>query len=385
MNRFLCKNARDLQQGGIRRFFDMAADYPGAVNLGIGEPDMATPSPIIDAAVKSMREGKTHYTPNAGVLETREAVAEYLQRFGARKDPRTEVIITTGGMGAVSMALQCCITSGDEVLIQDPQWLNYLSQVKFMNGVAVRIPVDEQNGFQPRAEDIEKVITPKSKILLLNSPNNPTGSVIDGETLAAIAQVAKKHDLLVLSDEVYCELLYDGREHVSIASIDGMAERTVIINSLSKTFAMTGWRLGFAAGPREIISKMVFLQENLTACAAAMSQYAAAYALRTMCGVDEMRSVYQRRRDIMHEGLASLPGIRCRKPEGTFYAFPNITGTGLSSEQFAEELLKKAGVVVVPGNAFGKCGEGYVRISYANAEENLKEAINRMRKYLEAL
>ena len=383
MGEFLNRQARDLRQGGIRAFFDRAAKYENVINLGIGEPDLDTPRPVIEAGYEAMLAGKTHYTPNAGELAVREQVAAYLSGFGVEAEPAGEIIMTCGGMGAVAMSLLCTIDPGDEVLIQDPQWLNYRSQVKFAGGVPVPVPVYEENGFSLKAEDIAARLTPRSKILMLNSPNNPTGAVMTERDLAEVAELAERHDLLVISDEVYCELLYDGAKHRSIAALPGMEKRTVIVNSFSKSFSMTGWRVGFAAGPRELIAKMTVLQENLVACAPAFGQYAAAYALRTACDLEKMRGVYQRRRDLMVDGLNAIPGIHCEKPQGAFYAFPNIRALGRSSQALAEELLDRAQVVAIPGSAFGENGEGFLRMAYANSEENILEALRRIQRCLD--
>lgn len=337
----------------------------------------------MDAAYQAMLAGHTHYTANAGDIEVRQQVAAYLAEFGVTVDPVKEVIMTIGGMGAVSQCLLCTIDPGDEVLIQDPQWLNYYSQVKFAGGVPVAVPVYQENGLSLQAEEIEKHITPRTKILMINSPNNPTGAVMSQKELEAVAEVAMRHDLLVISDEVYCELLYDGEQHRSIAAIPGMKERTVVVNSFSKSFSMTGWRVGFAAGAQEVIAKMTVLQENLAACAPAFGQWAAKYALETKCQLGEMRELYQRRRDLIVNGLNNIKGIHCEKPRGAFYAFPDIRGLGLTSQQAAEKLLEEVQVVAIPGSAFGEHGEGFLRMAYANSEENIKEALRRIRKCFE--
>lgn len=383
MRDFISRQAKGLQQGGIRAFFDKASQYSDVINLGIGEPDLDTPRPVMDAAYEAMLAGHTHYTANAGDMEVRQQIAAYLSEFDVTVDPAKEVIMTIGGMGAVSQCLLCTIDPGDEVLIQDPQWLNYYSQVKFAGGVPVAVPVYQENGFSLQAEEIEKHITPRTKILMINSPNNPTGAVMSQKDLEAVAEVAMRHDLLVISDEVYCELLYDGEHHRSIASIPGMKERTVIVNSFSKSFSMTGWRVGFAAGAPEVIAKMTVLQENLAACAPAFGQWAAKYALETKCQLGEMRELYQRRRDLIVDGLNDIKGIHCEKPRGAFYAFPDIRGLGLTSQQAAEKLLEEVQVVAIPGSAFGEHGEGFLRMAYANSEENIKEALRRIRKCFE--
>lgn len=381
MKQRLSKRAAEMTQGGIRAFFDKAAQYPDAIHLGIGEPDFPTPPEIIEAAERALRDGYTHYTPNAGLPEAREAAADYLARYGVRRDPAEEIIITCGGMGAVFAVLQCLVDPGSEVLIQDPQWVNYAAQIRLAGGVPVRVPVYEERDFRLQPEELERRITDRTKLLILNSPNNPTGMVLTEEELAAIGSIACRHDLLVLSDEVYCELLYGGARFHSIGAIPEMAERTVIVNSTSKTFAMTGWRVGFAAGPREIIRKMTVLQENMVSCAPAAGQAAAAYAFRHMPNVRQMRAVYEARRDLLLEGLNAIPGIACRRPDGAFYAFPNIRGTGLTSLEFCERLLEQQHVVVIPGSSFGSCGEGYVRLAYANSEEALRQALQRIRRF----
>ena len=383
MNRFLTQKAIELQQGGIRAFFDKAASYQNVINLGIGEPDSHTPQPIVKAANKAAQMGKTHYTPNAGEIETRRAVAGYLERFGYHADPVSEIIITSGGMGAVSTALLCAVSPGDEIIIQDPQWLNYISQVSFMGGVPVRVPVYEENAFQLDPDDVKKHITPKTRLIMLNSPNNPTGAVMSSEVQKRIAQIATSHNLLVISDEVYSELLYDGRRHHSIAALEGMHERTIVVNSLSKTFAMTGWRIGYAAGPAHFIQKMVCLQENLSACASSVGQSAAVYALSTRCGVEEMRSEYELRRNLLVKGLNEIDVVSCPMPQGTFYAFANIKQTGLTSIAVANRLLEKANIVTIPGSAFGPHGEGYLRISFVRPQQMLHEALSRMKECFE--
>lgn len=378
-NEFLCARAIGLRQGGIRAIFDKAAAYENVINLGIGEPDAPTPAPIIDKAYEALKSGRTHYTANAGAIEARKAVSGYLQRFNIYANPASEIIITSGGMAAVSMALFLSIEPGCEVLIQDPQWMNYCSQVQFMGGRIVRVPVFPENEFVMKTEDIEKAVTKRTKILILNSPNNPTGAVMSRKDQEAVAKLAIERDLLVISDEVYCELTYDGIDHESIASLPNMKERTIVVNSLSKTFAMTGWRVGFAAGPEYYIRKMIYLQENLVACASTAGQYAAVYALETLCGVKDMKETYAHRRDIVTEGLNDIRGIRCNIPKGAFYAFPDIRGTGLSCKQVSDMLLEKAGIVTIPGSAFGTCGEGYLRISYAASEASIVEAMQRMK------
>lgn len=381
MNTFLNNKALDLHQGAIRAMFDRAKNFSDAINLGIGEPDLDTPPEIVEAGCNALKQGKTHYTANEGIFELRNKISQYAMEQGLELNPKNEIIVTTGGMGALALALMVTISPGDEVLIQDPQWLNYFSQVKFFGGAPVPVPVWEDKGFRLSAEDIEKRITNKSKILMINTPNNPTGAVLEDGDLAAIAELAKKHNLVVISDEVYSTLLYDNMKHKSIMSIPGMKERTIVVNSFSKSFAMTGWRIGYGAGSKEIIEKMTRLQENIVACVNEAAQYAALKALSLFNRAKEMTEIYRQRRDLIVSGLNSIEVITCIKPKGSFYVFPNITGLGKDSLTVANELLEKAGVITVPGSAFGKQGEGYLRISYANSMENIKLALERIEVY----
>lgn len=385
MRDFISEQARGLKQGEIRAFFNKAKKYENVVSLGIGEPDFVTPRSVIDAAYQGLLEGKTHYTANEGAPDARAAIARYLEKFDLKYDPNGEIIITMGGMGALSSALLALIDPGDEVLIQDPQWLNYVSQVKFARGVPVRVPVYEEDNFSLTAQNILANLSEKSKILMLNSPNNPTGAVIGSEALKEIAELAIQKDLLVISDEVYSELIYDGARHQSIAALPGMKEHTIVINSLSKSFAMTGWRIGFAAGPKNIISKLTVLQENLVACAPAMAQTALVYAFSHPEEIEVMRSAYEARRNLFIERLNAIPGIHCLKPQGAFYVFANIKDLKVPSSEFAEALLEKYQVVVVPGSAFGANGEGYVRMSYATSDDLLIEATERIKAFVESL
>lgn len=382
MKNYLNKQSMALQQGAIRAMFDKAAGLSDVINLGIGEPDMTTPSVIIEAGMKALMEGHTHYTPNAGILELREAVAEDLSKQGLKYDPRTEIMMTTGGMGGLVLSLMVMLEPGDEVLIQDPQWLNYFAQVKFFGGVPVPVPVQEENGFAITAEAIEARITDRSKVLMLNSPNNPTGAVLDLDELKRIAEVAKRYDLIVLSDEVYSTIVYDDTKHLSIATLEGMKDRTVVINSFSKSYAMTGWRIGYAAGNQQIIDKMIRLQENVVACVNSSAQYAAIEALKRPDLAKEMTELYRKRRNLVVEGLQSIEGISCLKPKGSFYVFAGISGIGVDEVTFANELLEQQHAVVIPGSAFGQNGKGYVRICYANSEENLSRAIERIKRYV---
>lgn len=384
MSRIINEKSLELNQGAIRAMFDKAKFYPGSINLGIGEPDMDTPGEIIEEAYKALRSGKTHYTPNAGIIELRTEISNYLKRLGIFLNPEREIIITTGGMGALSLCLMVTISPGDEVLIQDPQWLNYYSQVRFFGGKPVSVPVFERDNFKLTADGIRGKITSKTKILIINSPNNPTGAVLEQKDLEEISELIKEYNLLVISDEVYSTLLYDGCKHFSIASVEDMKERCIVVNSFSKAFAMTGWRVGYAAGNKNIIEKMVRLQENLVSCVNSSAQYAAVKALHMLDKSVELTEIYKKRRDLVVKGLNNIDGISCFKPSGSFYVFPNIKKLGKSSKELANDLLENAGVITVPGSAFGEHGEGYLRISYANSLENLAEALNRIENYVKS-
>ncbi len=385
MKNLISRQASKLRQGEIRAFFNKAKDYDNVISLGIGEPDFTTPSLVIESACKALCKGKTHYTANEGDLTARKAISDYLKLFDLSYNPSGEIIITMGGMGALSTALFTILDPGDEVLIQDPQWLNYVSQVNFMQGIPVRIPVYESEAFSLKAESIEKALNKNSKVLMINSPNNPTGALIANKDLAEIADLAIKNDLLVISDEVYSELIYDGLQYRSIASFPGMKDRSIVINSLSKSFAMTGWRIGYAAGPSEIISKMTILQENLVACAPAAAQAALIDAFSHREEIEPMRNEYRERRDLIVDLINNIPGLSCLKPQGAFYVFVNISKLNVSSREFAERLLKEYQVVVVPGSAFGDSGEGFIRLSYATKREDVLEAADRMRRFTQQL
>lgn len=380
----LSKRAQNLHQGAIRAMFDKAATMDRVISMGIGEPDMATPMPICEAAAMALRNGQTHYTPNAGTLECRRAVSEWGSIKELHYDPQTEIIITPGGMGALSLLLSVIVEDGVEILIQDPQWLNYASQVQFFGGIPVSVSTCAERGFVIQAEDIEHKITEKTKALMLNSPNNPTGAVIPEEELGKIAEVAIRHDLLVISDEVYDTLYYKDKP-VSISTLPGMKERTVVINSLSKAFAMTGWRIGFAAGPAEIISKMVPAQENISACANAPAQAAAVYALHHPELSETLCTIFRQRRKIITDGLNAIPGIFYDEPAGAFYVFPNIQSFGMTSSEFCNRLLEEEHVVCIPGSAFGQAGEGYMRMAYTCSEDELVEGLQRIKRFCETI
>ena len=375
------EKAKTLKQGAIRAMFDRANTMTGVISLGIGEPDMPTPKLVCEACKEALDKGITHYTPNAGTLSFRQAIAEKSYLKDLHYDPNTEIIITNGGMGALSLLFLILLNKGDEILIQDPQWLNYVAQVAYCDGTAVRVPTDLKHNFEMQPETIEKLITPHTKALMINTPNNPTGSVMTRETMAKIAELAVKHDLLVISDDVYNTLLYAGEEAPCIASFPGMKERTVLINGFSKAYAMTGWRIGYAAGPADIIDRMVKCQENFNACANAPGQYAAAIALEHPELSEQLCTVFAGRRKLLLAGLAGIDGIVCSQPEGAFYAFPDISAFGLTSQEFCEQLLERQKVVCIPGSAFGACGEGHIRVAYTCEEGMLQAAVERLHQF----
>ena len=375
------EKAKTLKQGAIRAMFDRANTMTGVISLGIGEPDMPTPKLVCEACKEALDKGITHYTPNAGTLSFRQAIAEKSYLKDLHYDPKTEIIITNGGMGALSLLFLVLLNKGDEILIQDPQWLNYVAQVAYCDGTAVRVPTDLEHNFEMQPETIEKLITPHTKALMINTPNNPTGSVMTRETMAKIAELAVKHDLLVISDDVYNTLLYAGEEAPCIAAFPGMKERTVIVNSFSKAYAMTGWRIGFVAAPAEIVDRMTKCQENFNACANAIGQYAAVAALDHPELCTQLRDIFARRRATLLEGLAAIPGMNSNDPTGAFYVFADIRAFGMSSEDFCNRLLDEERVVCIPGSAFGACGEGFVRIAYTCSDADLTEAIARIRRF----
>ena len=382
---FRNEKAKKLKQGAIRAMFDRAATMTDVISMGIGEPDMPTPELVCRAGAEALQQGLTHYTPNAGTMQLRRAIAERASVAPVGYDPAQEIIITNGGMGALSLLFLVILNDGDEILIQDPQWLNYVAQVQYCGGVPVRVPTKAEDRFAMQPDVIESLITPRTKAIMVNSPNNPTGEVYSDEQLAAIAAIAEKHDLLVISDEVYNTLLYTGAKFRSIAELPGMKARTVVVNSFSKSYAMTGWRIGYAAGPADIIDRMVKCQENFNACANAPGQYAATVALDHPELCEELRQIFERRRSILLDGLAKIDGIRCNRPNGAFYVFADISSFGLSSVEFCNRLLDEQKVVCIPGSAFGECGEGFIRIAYTCSDDELHEALKRISRFCSEL
>ena len=378
--------AQATDQGAIRTMFDKAAKMDNVISMGIGEPSQNTNTAICEAAARALLSGNTHYAPNAGILPLRRAISR--NGFIAKDlfDPECEIMVTNGGMGAFALIMQVILEPGDEVLIQDPQYLNFEKTISYVGGVPVPVPTTMESGFCMEPDEIRKRYKKgKTKLLVVNSPNNPTGEVIPEEKLRAIAEVAVELDLLVLSDEVYGRLLYDGQEPLSIVNYPGMKERTVIVNSFSKAYAMTGWRLGYVAGPRGIIDRMTKVQEYFNSCINTFSQHGAAFALEHPEFIEEIRVQFEKNREIAISGFSSIPGIRCNDPKGAFYLFPSIKGTGLDSMTFCNRLLDEAKVVTVPGNAFGECGEGHIRVSYSGRAEDIEKAIDRIYKFCKGI
>lgn len=381
----LSKTVTSLAPSGIRRFFDMASTMEDVISLGVGEPDFDTPWHIRDEGIYSLEKGKTFYTSNAGIKELRQEICNYYSRKqGVTYNPLTEALVTVGGSEGIDLALRCMLNPGEEVIIPTPCYVSYEPCTVMADGVPVILPLKNENQFRLTPEELESAITEKTKVLILAFPNNPTGAIMEKEDLEAIAPIIEKHDIFVISDEIYSELSYKSK-HVSICSIPGMRERTVIINGFSKAYAMTGWRLGYALGPEIIIKQMIKLHQFAIMCAPTTSQYAAVEALKNGDDdVAEMTEAYnQRRRFLMNEFKEmNLP---CFEPFGAFYVFPCIKEFGMTSEEFALKFLEEEKVAVVPGTAFGDCGEGFLRISYAYSIEDLKVAIGRLKKFVERL
>jgi aminotransferase len=369
----------------IRKLFDLAQGVEGLISLGIGEPDFDTPDHIKEYAKEALDRGMTHYGPNAGLMMLREALAWKLkEQNDIEVDPKTQIMVTVGANQAFLMGFAAFLKDGEEVLIPSPMFVSYAPTVLLAGGKPVEVPTYEENEFRLSVDDLEKHVTDKTRALIINSPNNPTGAVLTKKDLEEIADFAVEHDLIVFSDEVYEHFVYDGVKNHSIASLDGMFERTLTINGFSKTFAMTGWRLGFVAAPEWIIERMTRFQMYNATCPVTFAQYAAAKALkdeRSWKAVEEMRNEYDRRRHLVWKRLNEM-GLPTVKPKGAFYIFPRVRDTGLTSKEFSELMLLEAKVAVVPGSAFGSAGEGYIRISYATAYEQLEEAMDRMEKVL---
>ena len=374
-----------LPASGIRRFFDLAAGIPGVISLGVGEPDFITPDAFRDAAVRSIKEGKTQYTSNYGILALREAIAAHTKELrGVAYDPMSEILVTVGVSEAVDLALRATLNEGDEVIIADPSYVAYVPGIVLAGGVPVAVPTDEANDFRLMPADVRKAITPRTRAILLGFPNNPTGAVLEAEDVRGIAALAQEHDLLVYADEIYDRLVY-GAQHRSILDEPGMKERTIYLAGFSKAYAMTGWRVGYACAPAEIIEQMMKIHQYTVMCVPTAAQYAALEAMRNgEADVQRMVAEYDKRRKRMYERFNAM-GLHCFEPRGAFYCFPNVTSTGLSDGEFCERLLNEEQVVVVPGNAFGERGVGHVRACYAASMEKIDEACDRIERFVARL
>ncbi len=380
----LSQMVMSIEPSGIRRFFDIASTMDNVISLGVGEPDFDTPWHIREEGIYSLEKGRTFYTSNAGLLPLRKEIAAYLQRRFSLTYDADEIIVTVGGSEAIDIGFRTMLDAGDEVIIPEPCFVSYLPCVLMAGGVPVRLPLEEKDQFKLTKKKLLSAITEKTKMLVLPFPNNPTGAIMSREELQIVADVIKEKDLFVMSDEIYSELSYQG-DHVSIAAIPGMRERTVVINGFSKSYAMTGWRLGYAAGPKEIIKQMVKVHQFVIMSAPTTSQYAAIEALRSGdADVSRMRESYDERRRFLVKELREM-GLPCFEPMGAFYVFPNISRFGMSSEEFARRLLEEQRVAVVPGSAFGECGEGFLRISYAYSIEDLKKALVKIQKFIDTI
>lgn len=380
---FVKKSIEKLPYSGIRKFFDPASGMNGVISLGVGEPDFVTPWHIREFSIYSLEKGYTNYTSNCGLEELRRGISRYLyEKFQLKYDYSREIIVTVGASEAIDIALRCVLEPADEVIIPEPCFVSYKPCTIMAGGVPVTVTTREDDHFKLRAEDLEKAVTSRTKALLLSYPNNPTGAVMTGEELQDIARVAERYDLLVIADEIYSELTYEG-EHVPFASLPGMKERTILINGFSKSYAMTGWRIGYAAAPEEIAAAMLKIHQYTIMCAPIMGQMAAIEALKNGEGeIKRMLSHYDQRRNLLVNGLNQI-GLSCFEPKGAFYAFPSIKSTGMNSQEFCEKLLQEEKVAVVPGDAFGQCGEGYIRCSYAASVEQITEALVRMERFVE--
>jgi len=382
MQKYISNNVQCIPPSAIRKFFDFATQVKGVISLGVGEPDFVTPWHIREACFYSLEKGYTMYTPNRGLLELREEIAAYEKsRIGIEYSTEKDILVTVGVSEAVDLAVRSLINPGDEVLVPEPSFVAYLPVVKLAYGKPVPVQTLDTDEYRLMPETLKKCITPKSKLLILTYPNNPTGAIMNREDLEALVDIIIENDLLVIADEIYAELTYEG-EHVSIASLDGMKDRTILVNGFSKAFAMTGWRIGYACGHPDIIDVMNKIHQYTIMCAPIMAQKAAVEALRH--GQDEMKAMvesYNYRRRMILSGLKTI-GLDCFEPKGAFYCFPSIKSTGMSSDEFCEKLLMENLVAVVPGNAFGSMGEGFIRCSYAASLSNIEEAINRMGDFI---
>jgi len=382
-DKVLSEKCKTIKPSGIRKFFDLAASVEGVISLGVGEPDFQTPWTIRQEAINELEKGKTKYTANSGLSELKAAVSEYtMKKIGVKYDPEKEVLITVGGSEGIDICLRSLINPGDEILVVEPCFVCYAPIVTLTGGIPVSIETKEENGFKVTAEEIKEKITPKTKLLILPFPNNPTGGIMTKEDYLPIAEAIKDTDIMVLTDEIYSELTYSGK-HFSFAAIEGMRERTIVVDGFSKAYAMTGWRMGYVLAPQPLMTQMLKIHQYAIMCSPTISQYAALEALKS-CekDVEKMRSEYDMRRKWLVKALNDI-GLEYFEPMGAFYVFPSIKSTGLSSEVFCDRLVNEYKVAVVPGNAFGSCGEGHIRISYAYSIKHLMTAIDRIKAFLD--
>jgi aminotransferase len=380
---YLSNTVKGLKPSGIRKFFDLAASMEGVISLGVGEPDFVTPWNVREASILSLEQGYTSYTANAGLLELRKEISHYLkEKTNVSYSPSEELLVTVGASQALDLALRAIVNPGDEVIVIEPSFVSYSSLISLAGGVPVTVQTSGEMEFKLQPADLEAVITDKTKAVILCSPNNPTGTLLNKEDLEKIAAIIEKYDLLVISDEIYAELTYDD-VYTSFVSIDGMVERTILVSGFSKGFAMTGWRLGYVAAQPEFLSSMLKIHQYTMMCAPSMAQYAAIEAIKNgKEDVLHMKKSYRQRRNLFVNALTEM-GLTCHVPGGAFYAFPSIKETNLSSEEFAEKLLMEERVAVVPGSVFGESGEGYIRCSYASSLEQLQESLRRMQRFVQ--
>lgn len=383
---FVSKKIQEMPFSGIRKFFDVANEMDNVISLGVGEPDFITPWAIRERAIYTLEKSSIRYTSNLGLKELREEIASYLKRkYELSYCPNNEILVTVGASEGIDVALRTLLNPGEEVLVVEPSYVSYKPCVEMAGGVPVVINTKVENDFRLQPEEILEKLTDRTKAIILPYPNNPTGAIMEREDLEKIAKVIKEHNIFVISDEIYSELTYGDRQHVSIASLEGMRDLCVVLNGFSKSFSMTGWRLGYAAGPKDIISNMTKVHQYVIMCAPTISQYAALEAFRSCEGeVAKMRQEYDMRRNVMRKGFEDM-GLPCFEALGAFYLFPSIRSTGLTSDEFSERLLFEERVAVVPGTAFGECGEGFIRCSYAYSIKDIKRALARIEKFLQKI
>lgn len=385
INKMLSEKVKVIKPSGIRKFFDIAASMEGVISLGVGEPDFPTPTNIREAGINSIVEKGTTYTANTGLIELRRAISKYLEdRFQVEYDPADQILVTVGASEAVDLALRAVVNPGDEVLVPEPTYVSYAPSAIMAGGVAVPVPTYEKDDFRLTADVIRSLITPRTKAIVFCYPNNPTGAVMEKQDLMAIAEVLREHDILIIADEIYAELVY-GIEHTSMATLPGMYEKTLLINGFSKAFSMTGWRLGYACGPVELMEAMKKIHQYVIMCAPTMSQWAAVEALENgMPEVEKMVAEYDRRRQTIVKGFRDM-GLSCFEPKGAFYCFPSISSLGMTSDEFCNRLLEAEKVAVVPGSAFGDSGEGFIRVSYAYSIDSIKKALEKIDRFIQSL